>query len=157
MPEYPITLNRDEIMGILPHRDPFLFLDQGEITSVTKAKGWKTFSKDWKIFEGHFPQQPVVPGVILQEVLGQTTSLILKVSPELAGLIGIFRGVKNVKYKGSVHPDELFCCEVEITAMKKIEDGIFGTFRGIGKVKENIVIEMEASFAAVPPEKIDQV
>ncbi len=154
---YPITLDLEGIKEILPQRDPFLFLDEGKITDVRKAKGWKTFPKEWEIFKGHFPGHPVVPGVILQEILGQTTSLLLKVSKEFEGLIGIFRGVKNLRYGVSVHPNELIHCEVEITAMRKTKIGIVGIFKGIGKVEENMVIEMEAFFAAVPPEKMDKV
>jgi len=151
---YPIKLDLNGIKKILPHLEPFLFLDGGEILGAVTARGRITFPRHWDIFNGHFPNKPLVPGVILQEVLGQTASLVLKVIPECQGLIGVFTGVKRVRYTDSVKPGDVLIAESTIDSYKKIGDSIFGTFSGVGKVNEKIVIEMHASFAALPEEKI---
>mgnify|MGYP001247934692 CR=1 FL=1 len=74
-------LNIDEIRKLIPHREPFLFLDELiNIKKLSKATGIKTYSKNEDFFRGHFPGQPVVPGVILIEMMAQTAAALIAYS-----------------------------------------------------------------------------
>ena len=76
-----MILNQEEIKNLLPHRKPFLFLDSVEILEIgIKGIGYKTFQKEEYFFEGHFPQMPIVPGVILVEALAQTAGIVVSYS-----------------------------------------------------------------------------
>jgi len=154
---YPITLDLEGIKEILPHRKPALYICRGEILGPTKARGWAIFPDDWPMFEGHFPNHPVVPGKDLVECIGQTASLVLKIIPECQGLIGVFTGFEKIKFRGSVHPNEEISIESEITAHKKLGNSVYGTVVGFVKVGEQTIAQGKISFAAVPPEKMDKV
>lgn len=155
MPEkYPIILDLNDIKKILPHREPFLFLERGEILGALTARSWMTFKIKNDIFNGHFPGNPIVPGAILFEMLGQTASLVIKVIPECQGLIGIFTGIKKLRFIDSAYPNDLVKSEIEITAHRKMGDRVIGSFDGVGFIGDNEIITMTANFAAVPPAEI---
>lgn len=98
---------------ILPHREPFLFVDR--ITSVSKERtvGEVTYRPDMFFFKGHFPGHPVVPGVILIETMAQCGGAGLILSGQCEGGISLLVGVDNAKFRREVRPGETLRMEVE--------------------------------------------
>lgn len=155
----PISLNRDEIEEILPQSGIFLFpqkgvISQGENEGEIIAYSETVFQEDFLILKGHFG---VVPGVILQEILGQTASLILKAAPQFQGLIGMFTGA-DAKYRGVVKSGDVIESEVKINInnLSKKSGRTFGAFTGVGKVNGKKVITMTANFVLSSLEEENQ-
>lgn len=101
-------LNSDEIRELIPHREPFLFLDQLiNIKELETATGVKTFTSSDHFFKGHFPGQPVVPGVILIEMMAQTAAALIAYSirKETFNKIVYLMNIDNTKFRKPVFPD----------------------------------------------------
>ena len=103
-------MNQEELKKILPHRDNMLLVDEAELRDGV-AYGKKTIRPDEWFLQGHFPGNPVVPGVILCEILGQSTCVLL--SGEQEGATPYFTGLDNVRFKNSVRPGDVL--ETECT------------------------------------------
>ena len=116
----------------LPHREPFVFVD--EIVALTPgecAEGRKTFAPDTPFFRGHFPGDPIVPGVILAEALAQVAGLA-------AGQPGLrLAAIKAMKFPGAVHPGE----EIALHARKAGAVGGLWQFAVAARVEERTVAE----------------
>jgi len=155
--EQPILLDLNGIQELLPHRGLALMLDEGEIWGPQFARGLFEFTPEkYPFFEGHFPGNPVVRAVDLIEILGLTASLLVKTNPDLTGLVGMFRKVASAKFSGSVKPGDILEACVTITNIRgDADEGFSGSFKGKGRVGENVAIELSANFIAVSPEMID--
>ncbi|MCD6426994.1 MAG: 3-hydroxyacyl-ACP dehydratase FabZ [Caldisericaceae bacterium] len=108
MPEKILSLNKEQIKKFLPHRDPFLFVD--EITEVIPGKsviGKKVVRKDEFFFKGHFPGLPIFPGAILIETLAQVSAFIILTMPGKEKLFGLFTGVDKFRFKKVVKPGDV--------------------------------------------------
>ena len=108
-----------EIEAILPHRHPFLLVDYIEDYEPGEfATGYKcvTFREDF--FRGHFPQEPVMPGVLIIEALAQTGAVAILSKPENKGKIAYFASINNAKFKNKVVPGDTLTLEVEIIKEK---------------------------------------
>lgn len=139
-----MKLTQADIKNIIPHRDPFLFLDEiTELETLNYAIGKKQIKEDEFYFKGHFPDKPVVPGVILVESLAQVGAVVLLSDEKYAGKIAYFTGIKNAKFRKSVLPGDLVYFRCEITKMK----GVFGFGKGEAFVNDELVCEIEISFA----------
>ena len=104
-----IILNQDQIKEYIPHREPFLFIDELiDIEKLTKATGVKTFTQDDDFFKGHFPEQPVVPGVILVEMMAQTAAALIaySIKEETFDKIVYLMNIDNTKFRKPVFPNE---------------------------------------------------
>ncbi len=102
-----------KITELLPHRDPFLFVD--ELLEVTEKRivGQKTFNADLPFFAGHFPQYPVVPGVVLVESMAQCGGAGVRSSGVLGESLFFLASISTVKFRRQVRPDETVRMEIE--------------------------------------------
>ena len=135
----------DEIKKLLPHREPFLFLDWCEIIEVGKeGKGCRKFSPDEYFFKGHFPGQPVVPGVVLIESLAQTAGVVVSKSfTDKTKRSVLFTGISNAKFRKPVLPHDEILFEVKIINKVKTIYKFYGEAkRGSEKVCDAIFSAM---------------
>lgn len=137
-------LDINEIQKIIPHRYPFLLVDKViELEEGKRAVGIKNVTINEPFFQGHFPEYPVMPGVLIVEALAQVGAVAMLIKEENKGRIAFFAGIDNFRFKGQVKPGDTLRLEVEITRMK----GPVGKGKGIAYVEGNIVAEGEIMFA----------
>ena len=134
-------MNREEIKTILPHRDDMLLLDEVELIDNI-AHGKKKINGDEFFLRGHFPGKPVVPGVILCEILAQSVCVCLGDSLK-SDELPFFTGLDKVKFKKPVLPGDVFETECEITKIREP----FYFAKGKGFVDGKLCVSAEFSFA----------
>lgn len=133
-----------EIMEIIPHRHPFLLIDTIEELEIgVKAVGKKCVSMNEPYFAGHFPGNPVMPGVLIIEALAQVGAVAMLSMPEIKGKIAYFAGINNAKFRQKVVPGDVLELETEIIKVK----GPIGIGRAVAKVEGKKVCEAELTFA----------
>ena len=128
-------LNREQIMEIIPHRDPFLLIDEVvEMESGKRVVALKHVREDEYYFKGHFPGNPVVPGVILVESLAQAGAVCALSLDKNRGKTAYFAGLNKAKFRKKVTPGMTLRLEVEIIrSLSKIGIGsatAYGTVQG---------------------------
>ena len=113
------VLNTKQIMEIIPHRQPFLLVDTiEEMEEGVRALGKKCVTYNEPFFAGHFPGEPIMPGVLIIEALAQTGAVAILSMPENKGKLALFGGIKNAKFKGKVVPGDVLMLETSIIKMK---------------------------------------
>ncbi len=117
-------MNRDEIMKIIPHRDPMLLVDEvvemePETSIVTKFY----VHPEREIFKGHFPEEPVLPGVYTVEIMAQTADILILSTARYAGKIPLFIGINNVRFLSKIRPGDTLEIRARFAA-EKAEKGI---------------------------------
>ena len=136
-------LNIKEIMNIIPHRSPFLLVDRIEEMEVGKrAVGKKCVTYNEPFFAGHFPQEPVMPGVLIIEALAQLGAVCCLSAEENKGKIGFLGGVNKAKFRGKVVPGDVLNLEVEMIKVK----GPVGVGKGTATVDGKVVASGEITF-----------
>jgi len=133
-------MNREEIKNILPHRDPMLLIDEVEIDGEVSV-GRYTVKGDEFFMQGHFPGNPVVPGVILCEMMAQSSCLL--VNADNKELTPYFTGLNNVKFKNKVVSGDT----IEFKTTKTAQKGPFYFVKGEGHVNGKLCVKAELSFA----------
>lgn len=133
-------MNQEEIKKILPHRDNMLLVEEAEVNGE-EAVGKYHVRGDEFFLQGHFPGNPVVPGVILCEMMAQATCVLLCGEDE--GKTPYFTSMKNVKFRKMVKPGDTLESHCKITRVKKP----FYFAEGKGYVDGNLMVEAEFSFA----------
>ncbi len=112
-------LNKEEIKAIIPHRDPFLLIDSiEELESGKRAVGTKHVTEDEYYFKGHFPGNPVMPGVLIIEALAQVGAVAILSMPEFKGKTAYFGGIEKARFKKMVRPGDTLRLEVEILRLR---------------------------------------
>ena len=134
-------MNREDIMQILPHRDPMLLVD--EVTQINdEAVGHYYVRGDEFFLKGHFPENPIVPGVILCEILAQSACVLLK-DQMVKGKLPVYTGLNNVKFRSPVCPGDT----VETRCHMKRAKHPFYFAEGTVTVDGRLCVSAEFSFA----------
>ncbi len=136
--------NVQQIKEIIPHRYPFLLVDKvTEMEEGKKVTGIKNVTINEPFFAGHFPEYPVMPGVLILEALAQLGAIGVLSKEENKGKIGFLAGIDKCRFKRQVVPGDQLKLEIEITRMK----GSIGKGKGIASVNGEIACQAEIMFA----------
>jgi len=112
-------LTKEQIKDIIPHRDPFLLIDEmAEVEFGVSGTAIKHVSEDEYYFKGHFPGNPIMPGVLIVEAMAQAMAVVILGLDEYKGRIGLFAGIDSVKFKSVVRPGDELVMKVSLTKMK---------------------------------------
>ncbi len=138
-----ILMNRQQIEEIIPHRDPFMLIDEViEMEPGKRIVARKHIKEDEFWFKGHFPEKPVVPGVLLIEMLAQAGAVSMLSMDEHKGKIGFLGGVDKAKFRRMVVPGDTVTLEVEIIKVK----GPVGVGKAVASVDGQKAVSAEISF-----------
>lgn len=133
-----------QIQEILPHRYPFLLVDRMiEVEVGKKAVGIKNVTMNEQFFTGHFPEYPVMPGVLIVEALAQVGGVAILSMEENKGKLALFAGIDEFRFRGQVVPGDTLRLEVEMTRLK----GTIGKGRAVATVDGKVVAEGMLMFA----------
>lgn len=139
-------LNTQEIMAIIPHRYPFLLVDTIlELEPGARAVGEKLVTANEPQFQGHFPGNPIMPGVLIIEALAQTGAVAALSMPEHKGKLVLFAGVDGARFKRPVRPGDVLRLEVSLEKMRRS----IGKGQGRATVGGQLACEAELLFAIV--------
>lgn len=131
-------------MDIIPHRYPFLLIDTiEELKPGVRAVGKKCVSVNEPFFQGHFPGNPVMPGVLILEALAQVGAVAILSQPEWKGRTAYFAGIDKAKFRRKVFPGDVLSLEMEIIKVK----GPVGVGKAVAKVDGQVAAQAELTFA----------
>ena len=136
--------NREQIKQILPHREPFLLVDEvEEFVKGESIRAIKYVTGEEDFFKGHFPEYPVMPGVLILEALAQAGGIVVLSEEQYKGKIALFAGADEVKFRQQVRPGDKLELEV---AMRAFKMGI-GSANATAKVDGKVVCTAIIKFA----------
>lgn len=139
-----MLMNKEQIMEILPHRDPFLLIDEVTEMEVGKSvKAVKYVDESEYYFKGHFPQEKVMPGVLIVESLAQAGGVAILSMDENRGKIAYFGGIKNAKFRQKVVPGDTLHLEVTLDKVRSKA----GTGTAVATVNGKMACRCEIMFA----------
>lgn len=140
MSEKTISMDIIEIMEMIPHRYPFLLVDRiTECVPGKYSKGYKNVSINEDFFNGHFPGNPIMPGVLQIEAMAQCSAPILLTLDQFKNKLALFAGMENVRFKNIVRPGDKFEMEIELLKLK----GPIGKSHAVGYVDGKVVVEAD--------------
>ena len=144
MSEETLSFDVMEIMDMIPHRYPFLLVDRiTECVPGKYSKGYKNLTMNEEFFQGHFPGNPIMPGVLQIEAMAQCSAPILCTLPEYKGKLTLFAGVDNVRFKNIVRPGDRLDMFIEMTRVK----GPIAKCHATGSVDGKPVVEADLTVA----------
>lgn len=133
-----------EIMEIIPHRQPFLLIDTiEELEPGKRAVAKKCVSYNEPFFNGHFPGEPVMPGVLIVEALAQAGAVAILSQPDFKGKTAYFGAINNAKFKQKVVPGDVLMLELEVIKVK----GPIGIGKATATVDGKVAVQAELTFA----------
>ena len=139
-------LNKEQIKEIIPQREPFLMIDEvEEYTPGESAIAYKNVNEDEYYFKGHFPGNPIMPGVLIVESLAQTGAVAILSMEENKGRNALFGGIDKLRFKKQVVPGDRLKLEVKIIKRK----GPIGIGEALATVDGKVAVKGELTFAIV--------
>ncbi|MBA4495983.1 3-hydroxyacyl-ACP dehydratase FabZ [Paenactinomyces guangxiensis] len=139
-----MELDMKQIQEIIPHRYPFLLVDKiVEFEPAKRAVGIKNVTINEPFFQGHFPEYPVMPGVLIIEALAQVGAVAVLGMEENRGKLAFFTGIDKVRIREQVKPGDVLTLEVEMVRLR----ANFGKGKATAKVGDQVVVEGELMFA----------
>ncbi len=139
-----MDLDKEQIKQIIPHRSPFLFLDKVSSLEPGKtAKGEWKLHDDFEVFKGHFPDYPVLPGVLAVESMAQLGAVVMLSLPENKGKTALFAGIDSVRFKKELKPGDTLKLEGKVTKIK----GPIGKAKASTYVNGELAVEADLLFA----------
>ena len=140
-------LSSEEILGLLPHRFPFALIDRViEHIPGKKAVALKNVTINEPQFQGHFPERPLMPGVLIVESMAQVGGIIVTQMPDLPKGLFVFAGINNVKFRRPVVPGDQLVITCELLSIKRKR---FGKVKGEAHVDGQLVCSGELMFSLV--------
>lgn len=137
-----MPLEAADIMRILPHRYPFLLVDRVvELEPGKRAVAIKQVTSNEPQFTGHFPDRPIMPGVLMVEALAQTAGIAVYTLDEYRGKLGLFAGIDDCRFKRMVVPGDTLRLEVNVEKLR----GMFGRVRASATVDGEVAVEATLS------------
>ena len=136
-------MDRDAIMAIIPHRDPFLLVDEVLEMTDTSIVARKFVRADEYFFKGHFPGMPIMPGVLIVESIAQAGAIVALSKEENRGRIAVFAGIDKVRIRKSVFPGDTMRLEVKLTNQR----GPIGFGEGKAFVDGKLCVSAQIMFA----------
>jgi 3-hydroxyacyl-[acyl-carrier-protein] dehydratase len=144
-------LKINDIKKLIPHRYPFLLVDRVLEVEDDRILSYKNVTANEEFFNGHFPERPIMPGVLQVEAMAQSGAIMLMHShvEDVENSLIVFTGIKNAKFRKSVVPGDQLKMEVKMVNQRRN----FITMEGVATVDDDVVCELEASAAIVPSEE----
>jgi 3-hydroxyacyl-[acyl-carrier-protein] dehydratase len=140
----PVPFGRREIEQILPHRDPFLLLDEVlELEPGSRVVARREVRAEDPWFAGHFPGRPVMPGVLIVEAMAQTGAIAVLVQEENRGKIAFFAGIDDCRFKRIVEPGDVLTLTCEIDTVR----GPIGRGKATARVGDDLAARATLTFA----------
>ena len=140
-------MNIQEIMQVLPHRYPMLLVDRIENLEVDKScVGIKNVTINEPFFQGHYPGNPIMPGVLILEAMAQAGAVILLSNTKYEGAIPIIGAIDDVKFRRPVVPGDQLRTTVNLLWMK----ASIGRIKCVATVDDEMVASMEMTFKLIP-------
>jgi len=137
-----LPLEAADIMGIIPHRYPFLLVDRIiELEPGRRAVGLKAVTANEPQFTGHFPERPIMPGVLIVEALAQTAGVAVMTLEGYRGKLGLFAGIDDCRFRRMVIPGDTLRLEVTVEKLR----GMFGRVRAVASVEGEVAAEATLS------------
>ena len=138
-----LPLEAADIMRIIPHRYPFLLIDRViELEPGVRVVAIKSVTANEPQFTGHFPERPIMPGVLMVEALAQAGAVAVLSLPEYRGKLALFAGIDDCRFRRTVLPGDQLLLKVELEKLR----GMFGRARAVASVDGEVAVEATISF-----------